>query len=228
MAQGLGDPALANFLSCPPEQHVPQMEQFEKFVLGHRMSASEARSHEVVESISNTHDELLHEQARNEALNRTAETLSARSIQLRPIGMETPKFDGTAARTIVLWLLAIKQCGVAQLIEDDTRVVSCAMFHFRGKASEWAYSALMADIKAFRSWVIFKTRICAMYHPPDNEVFFAPDKLGDFYKTMCRKCARCRHLLVWVRYRNTLRCPRSLMDCDMAQHVRFFSERCRR
>ena len=84
--------------------------------------------------------------------------------------MDPPKFDGTVAHTIVHWLLAVEQCGVAQLIEDDSRMVSYAMSHLRGKASEWAYSALMADRKAFPSWAIFKDKIRAMYQPPNNEV----------------------------------------------------------
>ncbi|CAI5738007.1 unnamed protein product [Hyaloperonospora brassicae] len=163
MAQGLGEQALANLLGCPPEQHVPQLEQFEKFVLGQRLAASEAQSHVVAKSIGKTHDELLREQARNEALNRTVEVLSARSSPPRPIRMDAPKFDGFAARTIVHWLLAMEQCGVAQLIEDDSQMVSYAMSHLRGKASEWAYSALLADSKAFGSWAIFKTKIRAMY-----------------------------------------------------------------
>ena len=147
MVQGLGDQALAYLLSCPPEQHVPKLEQFEKFVLGQRMAASEARSHEVAESTSKTHDELLREQDRNEALNRTVESLSARSIQPRPIRMDPPKFDGTTAHTIALWLLALKQCGVAQLIEDDARVVSYAMSHLRSKASEWLTQRLWPTVK---------------------------------------------------------------------------------
>uniref|UniRef100_M4B5T2 Retrotransposon gag domain-containing protein n=1 Tax=Hyaloperonospora arabidopsidis (strain Emoy2) TaxID=559515 RepID=M4B5T2_HYAAE len=72
--------------------------------------------------------------------------------------------------TIVRWHLAVEQCGVAQLIEDDTRMVSYAMYHLRGKASEWAYSALMTESKAFPSGAIFKTKIRAMYQPPTNEV----------------------------------------------------------
>ena len=200
MAQGLDDQALANLSSCSPEQRVPQLEQFKKFVLGQRTSASEARSHEVAESISKTHDELLREQARNETLNRTVESLSARSIKPRPIRMDPPKFDGTAVRTIVHWLLAVEQCGVAQLIEDDTRMVSYAISHLRGKASKWAYSALMANSKAFPSWAIFKTKIRAIYQPPNNEVllrvrFFS--KRSDPCKTMYRRCALCRRLLVW-------------------------------
>ena len=115
------------------------------------MSAFEARSHEVAEAISKTHNELPGEQARNEALNITVKSLSVRSIQTRPIRMDPLKFDGTAAHANVHWLLTVEQCSVAQLIEDDTRLVSYAMSHFRGKASEWAYSALMADSKAFPS-----------------------------------------------------------------------------
>ena len=64
---------------------------------------------------------------------------------------DPPKFDGTSTRTIVHWLLAVEQCGVAQIIEDDTRIISYAMSHMRGNASEWAYSALMTDSKAFPS-----------------------------------------------------------------------------
>ena len=44
------------------------------------MSASEVLSLEVAESISKTHDQLLREQAQSEALDRTVESLSARSI----------------------------------------------------------------------------------------------------------------------------------------------------
>ena len=170
MAQGLGEQALARLLGSPPEQHVAQLEQFEAFVLGQRRAASEAQSHAAAESVTQTQDELRHEQARSEALNRTVEMLSARPHQPRPIRMDPPKFDGTAAHTIVHWLLAVEQCGVAQLIEDDSRMVSYAMSHLRGKASEWAYSALMADRKAFPSWAIFKDKIRAMYQPPNNEV----------------------------------------------------------
>ncbi|CAI5703986.1 unnamed protein product [Peronospora effusa] len=141
MAQRLGEQDLFNLLHCPPEQHVAQLEQFEAL-----------------------------EQARNEAHNRTVETLSARPAQPRPIRVDPPKFDGAIPHTIVHWLLAVEQCGVAQLIEDDTRMVSYAMSKLRGKASEWAYSAPMDNADAFPSWAILKTKICAMYQPPNNEV----------------------------------------------------------
>ena len=48
--------------------------------------------------------------------------------------MDPPKFDGTAAHTIVHWLLAVEQCGVAQLIEDGSRIMPYAMSHLREKA----------------------------------------------------------------------------------------------
>ena len=63
--------------------------------------------------------------------------------------MDPPMFDTTAAYTIVHWLLAVEQCGVAQLTEDENRMVLFAMSHLRGKVSEWAYLVLMTDAKAF-------------------------------------------------------------------------------
>ena len=134
----LGKQALANLLGCPPEQHIAQLEQFETFVLGQRRVASEVQNHATAESVTQTQDELRREQARSEALNRTVEMLSTRPSHPRPIRMDPPKFDGTLAHTIVHWLLAVEQCGVAQLFDDDSRMVSFAMSHLRGKASEWA------------------------------------------------------------------------------------------
>ena len=112
LAQRLGQQALTNRLGCPPKQHFSQLEQFEAFVLGQRNVASEAQSHATAETVTQTQDELRREQARNEALNRTVEMLSARPHQPRPIRMDPPKFDGTLAHTIVHWLLAVEQCGV--------------------------------------------------------------------------------------------------------------------
>ena len=169
-AQGLGEQALASLLSSPAETHIVQLEQFESFVVGQRYDASEARSQAVGESIKETRNELLREQARSEALNRAVEALSTRSNPPRPIRMDPPKFDGTAAHTVVQWLLAVEQCGMAQLIDDDVRMVQYAMSNMRGKASEWAYSALLANDKAFPTWAIFKKKIRAVYQPPNNEV----------------------------------------------------------
>ena len=49
-------------------------------------------------------------------------------------------------------------------------MASFAMSNLRGKASEWAYSALMANVDAFQSWSIVKTKIRAMYQPPNKKV----------------------------------------------------------
>ncbi|CAI5715589.1 unnamed protein product [Peronospora farinosa] len=123
MVQGLGEQALVNLLHCPPEQHVAQLEQFEAFVLGQRRNASEVNSQATDEFTNKIKDELLREQARNKALNRSVETLSAWLNQPRPIRMYPPKLNGTSPHTIVHWLLAVEQCGVAQLIEEDTRII---------------------------------------------------------------------------------------------------------
>ena len=101
MAQGLGEQALTSLSGCPPEQHIAQLKQFEAFVLGQQSVAFEAQSHASAEFITQTQDELRHEQARSKALQRTVEMLSARRHQPRPILMNPPKFDGTLAHTIV-------------------------------------------------------------------------------------------------------------------------------
>ena len=131
MAQGLGEQALDRLLSSPPEQHVAQLEQFETFVLGQRRVASEAQRHAAAESVIKTQNELRREHARSEALNRTVEMLSARPHQPRPIQMDPPKDDETAAHKIIHWLLAEEKCNVAQLIEDDFLIVSYAMSYLR-------------------------------------------------------------------------------------------------
>ena len=68
---------MTRLLCSPPEQHVAQLEQFEAFVLGQRMAASEAYSYAAAEDVLKTPDELRLEQASNEALNRTVKTLVA-------------------------------------------------------------------------------------------------------------------------------------------------------
>ena len=169
-------------------------------MLGQRRVASDAQNIATAESVTQTQDELRREQARSEALNKTVEMLSTRPSHPRPIQMDPPKFDGTLAHTIVHWLLAVKQCGVAQLIDDDSRMVSFAMSHLRGKASEWAYSALLANAEAFPTWAIFKEKIRSMYQPPKNEVllqarFSELDRRSALCESMYRSCARCQHLL---------------------------------
>ena len=75
-------------------------------MLGQRKNASEEHEYAAAESIHETQDELLREQARKEDLNN----------QPRLIRMDPPKLDATAPHTIDHWLVAVEQCGVAQLI----------------------------------------------------------------------------------------------------------------
>ncbi|CAI5739629.1 unnamed protein product [Peronospora farinosa] len=145
LAQGLGEQALANLLSFPPEQHVAQLEQCEAFVLGQRRNASEVNDQAKAESINKTQDELLREKARNEALNRTVETLSARSNQPRPIRMDPPKFDETAPHTIVHWLLLVEQCP-----PNDEILLQARFFGARqAKRSLQEYVKEMRSLSAF-------------------------------------------------------------------------------
>ena len=71
LARGLGKQALTSLLALPADQPVVQLEKFEAFVLGQRQAASEANAQAVKESVRKTQDELLHQQARIEVLNKT-------------------------------------------------------------------------------------------------------------------------------------------------------------
>ena len=105
-------------------------------MLGQRRFASKAQSHATAESVTQTQNELRREQARSEELNRTSEIFSSRPHQPRPIRMDPLEFDGTTAHMIDRWLLAVEQCGVAQLIDDDSQMASFAMSLLRDKASD--------------------------------------------------------------------------------------------
>ena len=94
MAQGLGEQALADLSGRPPGQHVVKLEQFGVFVLGKRKNASKAHEHAAAESMHQTQDELLREQSLNEALNRTVESLSARSNNRGPFGWSLQNLMG--------------------------------------------------------------------------------------------------------------------------------------
>ena len=117
-------------------------------MLGQRSNASEANSQASAESINKTQDELLRDQARNEAPNKNFRMLSFRSNQPRPIRMDHPKFDGIPSHYCPLVVIS-GPVWMAQLIEDETRILFYAISNLRGKASERDYSSLMADAKAF-------------------------------------------------------------------------------
>ena len=177
LAKGLGEQALADVLGRPPEQQKARLEQFEAFVLAQRAKTTEraqaqaqAQSQEMAAFINKTREQLSIDVARNEALAKAVESLSSRPPKRVPIKMDAPKFDGSDGNTLVHWLLAVERCGVAQLIEDESQMVSYALSNLRGKASEWAYSTLLSDANAFPTWAIFNEKIRSMYQPPNNEV----------------------------------------------------------
>jgi hypothetical protein len=87
-------------------------------------------------SISKAQEELRLAQAKNEALTQAVESLSSRSVKKVAVRMDAPKFDGTDVNKLVHWLMAVERCGVAQLIQDDTQMVSYALSNLRGRASE--------------------------------------------------------------------------------------------
>ena len=74
--------------------------------------------------------------------------------------MDPSKFDETEADTIFDWLLAVEQYGVAQLAEDHTTIVSCAMSNLCGLASESVCLTPMADEKAFPECAISMQNLC--------------------------------------------------------------------
>lgn len=181
-ARGLGDAALAELLNSPAEQHVARLEQFHAFVLAQRDKGAQNKSQELAPVLSRSQEQLAAVQEEKRVLTQVVDTFSTRADaqeRKRPIRMDAPKFDGSDDNKLVHWLLAVERCGVAQLISDDSQMVSYALSNMRGKASEWAYSTLLADANAFPTWAIFREKISAMYQPPNNEVLLQ----GRFFST---------------------------------------------
>jgi hypothetical protein len=111
-------------------------------------------------------------------------TASSRAPKKKAVRLDAPKFDGSDGNKLAHWLLAVEHSGRAQLIEDDMQMVAYAMSNLRGRASEWAYSTLLADGDAFYNWSVFKDKIRTMYQPPNNEVLLQ----GRFFS--CRQSKR--------------------------------------
>ena len=78
------------------------------------MFASDTRIHEVAESIRRTHDVFLRDQARNEALSRSDDTLSTRSVHPGTIKQEPLASMALHPHHIPL-LLAVDKFDVKQL-----------------------------------------------------------------------------------------------------------------
>ncbi|TYZ58232.1 hypothetical protein PybrP1_006423 [[Pythium] brassicae (nom. inval.)] len=58
---------------------------------------------------------------------------------------------------------------MAQLIDSNEQVVSFAISYLRGRASEWAYSALPGNADAFETYDEFRTKFKTQFQPPNNE-----------------------------------------------------------
>ena len=200
LANGLGPQALAEALACPPEQQVARLEQFHAFVLQQRAKASEratAQTNELAVAVSKTQEQLAAVQAQNATLTRLVESLSSGAGKRRTaVKLDAPKFDGSDGNNLTHWLMAVQRAGIAQLIDDDQQMVSFALSNLRGKASEWAYSTLMADNDSFPTWAIFQEKIRTMYSPPNNIVLLQ----GKFFATR----QGSRSLLTYVQEMRTL------------------------
>ena len=99
------------------------------------------------------------------------------------------------------WRLAVEQCGVAQLIEVETIMVSDALFHLQGKASMWVTMQLGQTAKRSCCDGSLKQRLVPFVGRRTTKCYFirvclGRDKFSDLYKTMFRRCARRRRLLV--------------------------------
>ncbi len=171
-ALGLGDQALAELLTGPAEQQVARLAQFESFVLEQRSRGAQKQGQEVAAAISISQEQLETARESNRTLAKAVEALHADKAKTtrKAVKLDAPKFDGADGNKLVHWLLAVERSGLAQLINDDEQMVSYALSNLRGRASEWAYSTLLADANAFSSWPVFQTKIRAMYQPPNNEV----------------------------------------------------------
>lgn len=106
------------------------------------------------------------------ALTQASATSPSQALahKKKAVRLDVPKFDGNEPQRLVHWELALERAAKAQLIEDEDQIVSLALSHLRGKAQEWAYSALLADASAFPTWGEFKARIREVYQPPNHEV----------------------------------------------------------
>uniref|UniRef100_K3WQZ9 Retrotransposon gag domain-containing protein n=1 Tax=Globisporangium ultimum (strain ATCC 200006 / CBS 805.95 / DAOM BR144) TaxID=431595 RepID=K3WQZ9_GLOUD len=98
------------------------------------------------------------------------QTLTFQTPRPRAVKIDAPKFDGADGDKLIHCLLAVERRAKAQLIDSNEQMVSYAISNLRGRASEWAFSTLLANECAFDTWDIFRARITAMYQPPNNEV----------------------------------------------------------
>lgn len=186
LAEALGEQAAMDLLASSPEQQLARLEMFSTFVTEQRLRGEQAAQAQIGAAASLTADMLRSAAESREALERavnvvanTATSLSSaamaptptpRTAHPRAVKLDAPKFDGSEGDKLIHWLMAVERCAKAQLIDNNEQMVSFAISNLRGRASEWAYSALLGDADAFETWDIFRTKMKAQYQPPNNEV----------------------------------------------------------
>ncbi|KAF1328944.1 Pol protein, partial [Globisporangium splendens] len=187
MAQALGDQVALDVLSASPEQQIFRLEQFENFSNAQRLEGERSAQAQMQATASWTAEMLRSAAESREALERVVSVVAGAATSLssaasapqtpasqtprpRAVKIDAPKFDGADGDKLIHWLLAVERCAKAQLIDSNEQMVSYAISNLRGRASEWAFSTLLADECAFDTWDIFRARITAMYQPPNNEV----------------------------------------------------------
>ncbi|KAF1318427.1 Gag protein, partial [Globisporangium splendens] len=187
MAQALGDQVALDVLSASPEQQIFRLEQFENFSNAQRLEGERSAQAQMQAAASLTAEMLRSAAESREALERVVSVVAGAATSLssaasapqtpasqtprpRAVKIDAPKFDGADGDKLIHWLLAVERCAKAQLIDSNEQMVSYAISNLRGRASEWAFSTLLADECAFDTWDIFRARITAMYQPPNNEV----------------------------------------------------------
>ncbi|KAF1313356.1 Pol protein, partial [Globisporangium splendens] len=187
MAQALGDQVALELLSASPEQQIFRLEQFENFSNAQRLEGERSAQAQMQVAASLTAEMLRSAAESREALERVVSVVAGAATSLssaaaapqtptsqtprpRAVKIDAPKFDGADGDKLIHWLLAVERCAKAQLIDSNEQMVSFAISNLRGRASEWAFSTLLADECAFDTWDIFRAKITAMYQPPNNEV----------------------------------------------------------
>ncbi|KAF1325083.1 Pol protein, partial [Globisporangium splendens] len=187
MAQALGDQVALDVLSASPEQQIFRLEQFENFSNAQRLEGERSAQAQMQATASLTAEMLRSAAESREALERVVSVVAGAATSLssaasapqtpasqtprpRAVKIDAPKFDGADGDKLIHWLLAVERCAKAQLIDSNEQMVSYAISNLHGRASEWAFSTLLADECAFDTWDIFRARITAMYQPPNNEV----------------------------------------------------------
>ncbi|KAF1325449.1 Pol protein, partial [Globisporangium splendens] len=187
MAQALGDQVALELLSASPEQQIFRLEQFENFSNAQRLEGERSAQAQMQVAASLTAEMLRSAAESREALERVVSVVAGAATSLssaaaapqtqtsqtprpRAVKIDAPKFDGADGDKLTHWLLAVERCAKAQLIDSNEQMVSFATSNLRGRASEWAFSTLLADECAFDTWDIFRAKITAMYQPPNSEV----------------------------------------------------------